>query len=381
MSFLELELGPDHVGYTARIATSVLDIDRTAWDRIWPCPGESYEVYRIQEEAGIAGVTFTYLVLDRGGRTVLIAPLFFSGFDIGLALPDRVRRSLARALSRWPTCLEVNALFCGGPTVEQAVIAMDPDTNPGALVAAFNAALAAEARRVRARMIIVKDLTTSTATQLGQLLNHGFVKTEALPMPVLDLPYESVDDYLAGRSAGLRKDLRRKAKRSNQRGGLDIEITSHIDGREEAIAELYRRTAARSELNFGGTLTAAYFRGYGKHLPKQALYILYHANAPDGRRLIGFNLCLHRGNALVDKYIGLDYELSLEHSLYFTSFLYNVGWCIDHQVTSYVLNFGAEELKVRLGARMEQRWHFSRIVNPALNRIGRWFTPASAKTP
>lgn len=382
MSTHGFDLGDRHAGFTAQLATSVLDIDRADWDGIWPFPDEGYDYYRVQEEAGIAGVRFGYLILREGDGIVLLAPLFITGFDIGLALPDRLRGVVARIQRLWPSFLVFNSLFCGGPTVDRGVIACAPGpAGPAALLAAFDAALSACARRVRAWMIILKDLEPGSLRGLDPLFRHGFVRTPALPMPVLDTRYASLEAYVATRSPGMRKDLRRKARRSDRLGGLEVVETERIDGLEDAVADLYRRTANRSADQLGGHLTPAYFRDLGRRLPGRVLYLLYYVTLPEGRRLIGFNLCMRRDGALVDKYIGMDYELSREHSLYFTSFLRNIEWCIAHGVGTYVLNYGSEELKARLGARMEERWHLSRLASRILNRIGLWFTPASAVTP
>lgn len=371
MAITAIDLGLP--GLRAELASSVHDIDRDEWERIWPRPDEGWDYHRVQEEAGMPGFAFAYLALRGGdGRMVLLAPLFTTRFDLALAMPDWLRRQAERLRRLWPSALAVSTLFCGGPTVDRGIVAGRIDAG---LAAAFAAALSQAARRLRSSLIVLKDLDRETAGRLMLLRRHGYVCGGSMPMPVVATAHGRLDDYFATLSAATRKDLRRKLRRSERSGGLTVEEATDIAGLEEALHRLYHQTAHRSQDIFE-ELTPAFFHGCSRHLDGRALFFLYYAGEGAERRLIGFNLCLRHRDALVDKYIGMDYAQLDDHALYFTSFLRNVEWCIANRVPSYRLNYGGEELKKRLGAAMEPRWHLSRFANPVVNRIARLFVPS-----
>lgn len=371
MAITALDLGLP--GVRAELAGSVHDIDRGEWERIWPRSDEGWDYHRVQEEAGLPGFSFSYLALRGGdGRLALLAPLFTTRFDLALAMPGWLRRQTERLRRVWPSALMPHTLFCGGPTVDRGVVA---GCGEAGMAAAFAAAMAASARRLRASLIVLKDLDRETADQLLPLRAHGYVCGTSMPMPVVSTAHDRLDGYFTTLSPATRKDLRRKLRRSERAGGLTVEEATDIAGLEEAIHHLYHQTAHRSQDIFE-ELTPAFFRGCSRHLGGRALFFLYYAGEGAERRLAGFNLCLRHRDALVDKYIGMDYALLDDHALYFTSFLRNVEWCIANRVPSYRLNYGGEELKRRLGAAMEPRWHLSRFANPLVNRLARLFVPS-----
>jgi hypothetical protein len=84
-------------------------------------------------------------------------------------------------------------------------------------------------------------------------------------------------------------------------------------------------------------------------------------------RLIGFNLLLHDGRQLLDKFIGMDGERAREHNLYFVSWLYNLRWCLKHGIGLYEPGQAGYETKIRLGCRLLPNWYYFRHRNPLLN--------------
>lgn len=365
-----MSLAASPADYAADVVASAAQIPASEWAAIWPANDETREHCMIQDEARIPGFDFAYLRLQRDGRTVLLAPLYAADFDMRLALDKPEQQQwLARAQRLWPGFMVWRTLFCGGMATEKSVIGVAADVaSDPALWRAFDSALRAHARRQRARMIVLKDFAQADAeVQLQPLSALGYARSPALPMPVLHLPFSSLDAYLDSLSTGMRKDLRRKQKQTEARGGVSLEVTSSLSG---ALAEqahaLYMQVHDRTDLHFE-TLTQRYFEGFGQHLPGRAVYFLYFAGQGEDRRLIGFNLCTVLGDRLMDKYIGMDYELAHQYNLYFISFLHNVQWCIAQGLKAYVLNQGGYELKSRLGATMQPLVHMTRMVNPVLN--------------
>ena len=359
--------------YSHTLYSSIEDIPRPQWDSIWTYPPEGYNFYLSQEKSNISGFEFSYLVIQDDDTVVLIAPLFIADFNFDLALAGLAQRALRRVQRLWPRFLVVKTLFCGALTSDKAVIAIHPEHRGRPdLFAAFDLALVSKARAHGINMITLKDIMASDAQQLAPLLRLGYSKSEGLPMTTLPITFEGVEDYLAKLSPKTRKNLRRKLKEAETLGGVIIEEITDIQERIDEIHALYLNVQQRSNLKFG-VLTKNFFLNQVQYLPDQAIYFLYWIKQGNVKRLIGFNLCLNRGDELMDKFIGMDYEYAPKFNLYFVSLLENIKWCIRNQKKFYVLNQGGYEVKARLGANLLPMVHMSKVVNGFVNRLSTFF--------
>ena len=359
--------------YSPTLFSSIVDIPKQQWDSIWTYPAEGYNFYLSQEKSNISGFEFSYLVIQDDDTVVLIAPVFIADFNFDLALAGLAQSALRRVQRLWPKFLVVKTLFCGALTSDKAVIAIHPEHRARHdLFAALDRALLAKARADGVDMITLKDVMATDAEQLAPLLSLGYSKSEGLPMTTLPIAFVGVEDYLSKLSPKTRKNLRRKLKEAQARGGVSTEAVTEIEHLIDEVHTLYLNTQQRSNLKFG-VLTKDFFLNQVKYMPDQAIYFLYWIKQGDTRRLIGFNLCLDRGDELMDKFIGMDYEYAKKFNLYFVSLLENVQWCIKHQKKFYVLNQGGYEVKGRLGATMLPMVHMSKVVNSFVNRLSIFF--------
>lgn len=353
---------------THRCHASIRDIPRSHWDTLWPASAEGHGFYLAQEEAGIAGFDFCYLGLYDGDEPVLLAPLFRTRFNMGLAMDDTWRQRLTRLQRHMPWLLVFKTLFCGSPTSEKGVVAIHPSWRQRPEVfQAFDLALRELARDYGAFMIVFKDFMDEDLAALAAMKPLGWFVGDSLPTAALDLPFDSLDAYLGNLSTGTRKDMKRKLKKSGE--AVQIEAVQHIDHCIDAAYALYRNVHDNGPMSFE-VLTPAFFRNFSRHFPEHTVFFLYWLPTGDGqRRLVGFNFCLQFEDRLIDKYIGMDYAVSRELNLYFVSFLNNVRWCIDNGKQCYMLSQGGYEVKQQLGARLIPLRTMTRIVNPAIN----WF--------
>ena len=354
-----------------RIHSTILDIPRAQWDSVWPASTEAYDFYLAQQQAGLEGFDFLYLTLHAVDTLVLVAPLFVAHFDMGLALDDGGRRWLARAQRIWPQFLVLKTLFCGSPVSEKGLVGIHPDhSGDAAWLQAFSDALRGLARQRGAWMLVFKDFMDADLQALAPLRARGWFQGDSLPTASLAINFPDMDGYLGQLGYGTRKDLRRKLRKTDKAGGLEIEAVSDIGPHVDAAFALYLQVHDANTLHFE-TLTRAFFLNFTRHMHGQTVFFLYWQKATDGaaRRLVGFNFCLQHADRLVDKYIGMDYAVSRELNLYFVSFLYNVQWCLDHGKTLYMLSQGGYPVKLQLGAQLIPLRTLTRLRNPLFN----WF--------
>lgn len=352
----------------ARHFDSVEQIPRADWESVWPPLAEGYDFYRCQESAGIAGFDFFYLGLYDGDAPVLLAPLFGTRFNMGLAMDDRWRERLQTWQRHAPWLLVFNTLFCGSPTSEKGVVAVREDwQGRPELFTAFDRALREVAARRGAWMTVFKDFMDADLDALASMKALGWFTGDGLPTAALDLPYADFEAYLASLSTGTRKDMKRKLKKSGE--AVRIEAVQDI---EHCIAEahrLYMNVHDNGPMSFE-VLTREFFLAFSRSMREHAVFFLYWLPQPEGgERLVGFNFCLQFEDRLIDKYIGMDYSVSRELNLYFVSFLNNVRWCIENGKRTYMLSQGGYEVKQQLGARLIPLHTMTRIRNPVIN----WF--------
>lgn len=355
--------------YQVRCFSSITQLGRAQWDSVWPPGNEGYGFYLAQEEAGIEGFEFFYLGLYAGERLALVAPLFATPFNMGLAMSDGAREQLQRLQKHWPGLLVFKTLFCGAPTSEKGAIGIHPDfARDPALFELFDQALLEQARRRGSFMIVFKDFMDADLEPLAPLKARGYFIGDSLPTATLDIAFDSTEAYLATLSTGTRKDVKRKLKATDKDGRLEIEAARDIGHCIGEAYQLYRNVHDNGPMHFE-LLTPAYFLNFARDLPDQAVYFLYWLKDGAGRRLVGMNFCLQFQDRLVDKFIGMDYAVSRDLNLYFVSFINNVRWCIDHGLKTYVLSQGGYPVKIRLGAQLVPLRTMTRMVNPVVN----WF--------
>lgn len=363
--------------YRTTIVSSILDIPRAQWEAIWPYPAEGYNFYLSQEKSKLPGCTFAYITLYQGDTLVLIAPIFKAAFSMHLAAEGLLRDAIKKVQEFWSRFLVFKTIFCGGMVAEKVVIAIHPDhqSNPQ-LYAAFDNALMQEAHAFGASMIILKDIMDDDIQGLRPLAKHGYAKSPGLPMANLPIHYKDQDDYLAHLSAETRKNIRRKIKEADKRGGFEVQTVNNIDAIIDDIYALYLNVYNKSEYTSPadfGLLTKEFFLSFCTYMPEETIYFLYWITTENGKKLIGFNFCLDRGDSLMDKFIGMDYDYSYDYNLYFLSLLSNVKWCIENNKKFYALNQGSYEVKKKFGAEMQPISHMTKMVNPIINKFATMF--------
>lgn len=124
--------------------------------------------------------------------------------------------------------------------------------------------------------------------------------------------------------------------------------------------QLYLNTYHKAGLKFE-KLTPGYF----VNTSALSQYLLFYR----GDELIGFTQLIGKGQQLVNRYIGLDYEISNEYGLYFAMFIRAIEFGIREGFTEIELGATSNEFKRILGARQVPTWNYYRHTRPWLNRL------------
>lgn len=348
----------------ALVVTSIDRIPRAEWDRCFRGELEGWDYHRAVEQSGLPGFSHRYVALFDRGALLAAAPAFITDYRLDTTVQGpwkRVSSALARAM---PRLMSLRMICLGSPVSEVCHLGFAPsvsDIDKPRLLTRMLRALEDYAREQRVGLICVKDAPDAAAELWRFALDAGYQRLPSLPTAVLDLDGCDEAAYLARLSGSTRKDVRRKMKMSAE---LRIERRSTIDDVLPEIMALYDQTLARSDLQFE-RLTPQYFAGVLRHMGARASCLLYwHVDT-----LIGFNLVLHDGDRLIDKFLGMHGELGRRYNLYFVSWMTNVRLCIAGGIPCYQSGQAGYGPKRRLGSKLQPNWLYFRHRKPWLNRV------------
>ena len=307
-------------------------------------------------------------------------PAFEARFDLLTTADDALRARLRRLplFGWWSRALKVRTLFVGTTVSEYAPLPRDADADR---LAAGVAELAA---RRAFKLAILKDLPQDSPLLLDEDNRHaraladacerrGYVLVEGQALAYMAIDFDSIDTYLSRLSAGRRKDIRRKLRSREQLRvrriptGLRFSDPATID----AYFALYEAVYAQSEIHFD-KLTLPFFRRALQDGTSGGIVFEYRRAGDDA--LVGWNLCYEQGGRLVDKYIGLSYPAARELNLYFVSWVVNLEYALERQLTHYVAGWTDPQVKASLGARFTFTRHAVYVRNPLLRAVARRFS-------
>ena len=273
-----------------------------------------------------------YLLLKDGeGRTRAIQPFLVVNQDLVTGTPVVVRKSVEWVRKFIPGFLKLCMLMVGCSAGE-GDLARDAETKSVRwTVEALRHSLRPVARKLRATLIVFKDFPKLYRTELDALKSSGFIRVPSMPATRLDLDFEDFEAYLAKRvSHSMRKNLRRKFKKSESGLPIEWEVVTDISPFLDEIYPLYLQTLARSEFRFE-ELSKTYFCELARRMPDRARFFIWRQNG----RIIAFASVLIHDEVLRDNYIGLDYSVALDYHLYFVTWRDTIIWALKNGVRTY----------------------------------------------
>jgi hypothetical protein len=358
----------------ARVASSIHEIGREAWDACFAGRLEGFDYLAAVEAAGLKGFRWRYVMVSEAGRPLAAAPGFLTDYSLDTTLTDAGRRLVAATRRIAPRAFTLSLGALGSPCTENMCLGIAPGQGRRAeLIGRLLDAFEREAAAQDCWLLALKDAPCDDHDLRAVALGLGYQPTPGLPVADLIIDFPDLEGYLATLSHATRKDLRRKLRRST---GIRMEVRRDLGGLEDRVLELYRQTRARSDLQFED-LTAAYFAGVLERMGERALCPCYFL----GDELIGFNLLLQDGETLLDKFFCMETDRGPAHDLYFLSWLTNVGICLERGLKRYRSGQAGYATKLRLGSRLIGAEMLFRHRRPLVNRALRMAAPWLADDP
>jgi hypothetical protein len=313
-----------------------------------------------------------YLFLkDQEGRTRAVQPFLIVRQDLVMGTPASVRQSIDAVRKRFPGFLKLPMLMVGCSAGEGDIALDTVSGTTDWTIDALREVLPPLAQRLKAMMVLFKDFPKRHRTKLDHLLRAGFTRIPSMPATGLKLDFRDFDEYLANKlSHAMRKNLRRKFRKSETGGPIKMEVVSDITPFVDEILPLYRAVFGRAKQRFE-ELNRSYFCQLGQRMSDRSRFLIWWRE----NKIVAFASCLVHDGVLKDNYIGLDYSLALEYHLYFVTWRDTIIWALQngcHTYHSAPLNY---DPKFHFRMHLEPLDLYVRATHPLLNACFRPLLP------
>lgn len=358
----------------ARLIDSLATVDHHHWNNMFPGKGEDWHYLVNLERVPPPGFKLGAIVIERDGELIAGAPVFRTTYRFDTSIQGRLRQVGDRLHRLSPRLTSMRVLSLGSPLAHACHIGFSPGISheerreaAGRMLTCLEQA----ARREGAQLIAANGLSSEEADDLKAVFAaSGYARVTTIPNVVLDLPYRSVEGYLASLPDSTARYLKRKWRSAAQ---VRIEYRQSLDDVRDEINALYSSTLSQSRWNYGnfGPVHPEYFGSVLTARPDNARVMLCWA----GDRLLSFQLFVSGRDAALAKGIGMRYPEARERNCYFLNWKEMIEHCVATGIPRISMAGTTYATKLMMGGRLERKWIFFRFANPLLNRSLPWLAP------
>ncbi|HKN93577.1 MAG TPA: GNAT family N-acetyltransferase [Thermoleophilaceae bacterium] len=236
-------------------------------------------------------------------------PGYFYDLDMPTVRSPKTGPALRALRHLWPDLLYARTYELGSPTpLTNPFLVRDRETRPAAIEALIGAALD-EGEREPADFVLVQNFTSRSGPAAEYLAGEGFAGVPIPVTAVLDLPFDSFDDYLGAMRSQYRRRARQALKRSGELRAEHLRDFADLAG---DFARLWGAIYQRASEIKREILTPAFFREVSVLDDSSALVM----RRPDGS-LASFALLLADGRWLSFLQCGFEEEAGRQEGAYF----------------------------------------------------------------
>ena len=377
----ETEQEPPRLSSTLSLPTSFGSVavvdqisseDRPAFESGFRRYALDHRYYEITQSALGKQFEHLYLLLkDATGTTRAVQPFLLVHQDLVMGTPAFVRRSVEAARRVFPSFLKLPMIMVGCSAGEGDIACDTVSGEIGWTVDGLKEALPQVGRSLGAWMIVFKDYPKSYRSFLDLMVTGGFTRVPSMPATGMELNSRDFEDYLSRKlSHAMRKNLRRKFRKSAEGPPIEFEVVTDITPYAEEVLPLYQGVYQRAAQKFE-ELNVSYLSELGKKMPDRSRFLIWRIEG----RIVAFASCIVHDGVLRDNYIGLDYAVALDRHLYFVTWRDTVIWAMENGCRHYhsaPLNY---DPKLHFRMELEPLDLCVRATNPLFNVILRRLLP------
>ena len=362
---------------TAQIVDRADALDAADWQAAFDRDAKDGRYYRLCETTlRQPNFHYRYLLLrDRAGAVRALQPFFFTDQDILAGLSTGLRRHVERVRRVFPRFMTLKMLMVGCTAGEGHLGLVRPGDAEAAdaLLEAFHRYGKAQ----KAFIVTFKDFTKDHRALLTPAAHRrGYVRMPSFPATTIDLRGSTdFEDHLARKlSKNTRKSLRRKFRLEATQTPVTMEVLTDVSACVEEIHPLYLQVLARSSYRFE-ELTKDFFCDLGRTMPDRARFFVWR----QGGKAVALSLGMIHDGTFYDNYLGLDYAVAYDLSLYFLTIRDLFNWAVGQGLHTYYstpLNYDPK-LHLRFALEPLDLYvrHVAGWINPFFTRIAPLLEP------
>lgn len=296
-------------------------------------------------------------------------PSFNMQFNLLTTLDVPVRQKIESiyAYQKWGKLLQFPTCFMGTTVSEYTPLASE--MSPEQAIQLFKSLGKKQTLTIVKDLPIQSPLLSEKENEYSQAIiecaqKQGFLVVEGQALAYVPLDFKDRDEYLSRLSKSRRKNLKRKLKSLDHlrveciKTGAESFKDSHF---RQHLYDLYLAVYEQSDIHFD-LLTPEFFDEILQDAQSGGCVFFYW----DDQILVGYNICYEYGDNLIDKYIGMNYPLAIEHNLYFISWFVNLDYALRQNLKHYIAGWTDPEVKAQLGAKFTFTQHLVWIRQPIL---------------
>ena len=349
------------------LTNSARSIPQQDWDRLFGANCLDSRDYHIAlEDAKMPEFELGYLTISHNNSLKAVFPFFIMDFSFTTIIQGKLQKIIFALQKRFKNFLKIKLLFIGFPTTEELCIGIDKTEDHNMLSELALDKFMQFIKEKKINNLLYYNVTASQSGLAALLDKKGFVRMENFPNARLKIRSDSLEGFIQGLSKNMRKSLKKKLRLSREAGDLKIEVAEDINEACSDIYRLYMNNFNNSNVRLE-TLTPEFFKNICRNMPGKAKIILTRNNT----KLVAFNLCILNDDTFIDKVIGFDDEASRRFNLYYTTFCYNLEWCIKNGYRNYQLGIIDYHPKIRLGAELIPLYIYFKSTKPLMNFLAK----------
>jgi 8-amino-7-oxononanoate synthase len=299
------------------VYTAIDEVPLDLWDTMTPRASITldHRHMRAVEASGINDIEPYYVVVRSGGEVVGIAHFFVFVMDFS-AMSDDLTREARLAVKTWyPNFMTFKIIECGFISSTGKAISVHDEYSED-----FYLALADQmemiGREKSADIILIRDVPFGEVDGYSPFQKAGYLPVMGYPSTVLELPWDSFEEYLDALRNAQRKNVKKTLKCLEQ-PGLSVEVIDDFAGDAVLYAALWKQVNSRAGSYQHEVLNSAYFERMSKDLGVASYVVTMRREGEP----VAFGLCLQGEEEIGLVHIGIDYDWNQEYKLYFNMFV------------------------------------------------------------
>ena len=354
-------------GLLVDVFRNILDVDEAIWDAALTQEDifMSRDFVAVCQLSAIAEAEYWHLVVWSGETPVGVATIHQMFVNLDLLTVGAIRYLAQVAKSCSPNFLRLQLLICGLPvSIGKPCCRVLPGGKGAQVMQAVASTMEQIAASRADPLLCFKEFPAVSMSVTDCLFERGYCRAWSLPTCRVDLPWKTMDAYLAGMRSGYRRQVIQSIQ-SGARAGLEIRWHEDFADQITSFYQLYCQTVNRAAHRLE-TANKAFFEQLNMRLGDRTKLISIERNG----RLLAAAILVLSGQVATLLFVGIAYEdVSPEWQVYPNLLIELVAESIRNEA-SY-LEFGQTSYasKGRLGGRPVESILYFRHRHPAMQSL------------